>query len=145
MAGEMSSDEKRIRRLEELVKALMKDLASVKDKLGQAAEDDARQIPDDGGFGDVLFRLQSVGVINAASGSGVGSGTARFIQLIGTTRYLLQPFAMGDVTIGVVNDTETPTVNNEYLIGAYVNGVMSLLVGNCTPASPTRAPDPPTS
>lgn len=136
--------EQRLRVLEELIQRLGKELASLKDKVGQVAEDSPRQQDRDAFGGDVFFRLQSVGVIPASVGPGLGLGTARVLQTIGSTRYLLQPFAMGDVTIACANDTGSPTINNEYLIAAVVQGVMTALVGDCTTPSPTRAPDPPT-
>lgn len=142
MAAEITGLEGRVRRLEEEILKLLKRIASGEHKLNQVAEDQTRQFQPEK-FGDIFFRLQSVGVIPASSGADVGPGTARILQLIGNTRHLLQPFAMGDITVPTVNDTGSATVNNEYLIGAYVGGVMTALVGDCVTPTFTRAPDPP--
>lgn len=138
----MTGDEARIRVLETLIKQLFKDLAAVKDKLGQVSEDVPRQQQEDAG-GQLFTRGQSVGVISARLTNSPGTGTFRFIQLIGTQEYLLRPFAMGDVTAPCVNDTGSPTIDNEYLELVMIDGVWTAIVGDCTTVSPTRAPDPP--
>lgn len=143
MANDLGNIERRVKYLESQILALEDALASVNHKAGQALEDSGRQFTDVALDGNNLFRMQSVGVIPASSGSALGVGTARFLQTIGTTRYLTQPFAAGDVTADCANDTGGATVNNEYLICAFVDGVCTALVGDCVTASPTRAPDPP--
>ena len=97
MANELTGYEKRIKWLEDQVLALQAALASVKHMAGQAVEDANRQQQDDNA-GRVLIRGQSVGVIAASSGANPGTGTFRVIQLVGGTRYLMQPFANGDLT-----------------------------------------------
>jgi hypothetical protein len=143
MGAEITGIEGRLRRLEEEILRLQKRLASDEHKLNQVAEDQARQFQPER-FGDIFFRCQSVGVIPAAVPPAIASGTVRLLQLIGSTRYKLQPIAMGDITIGAVNDTGSATINNEYLIGAYIGGVATLLVGDCVTTAPAIAPDPPT-
>jgi hypothetical protein len=140
----MTSDEKRLRRLEEELQLLRKALESVNHKAGQAAEDQQRQFQNDS-TGRTLMRAQSVGVITAASANVLGAGTARLLQVIVPpatglpTRFRFVP----DVQVSVVNDTGTATINNEYLIVAVVDGYYTCIVGDCATGSPTAAPTPP--
>lgn len=142
MGHEISSEEKRIKELETHVNRLFAALASVQHKLGQVAEDSPRQFQDDG-VGRVFTRGQSVGVVGARTGNTPGTGTFRFLQLIGGAEYLLRPFASGDVTAPCNNDTGSPTVDNEYMDLVMIDGVWTCIVGDCVTAAPTRAPDPP--
>jgi len=139
----MTGDEARIRRLEEEVQRLKKRLESIVHKLGQAAEDAARQQQAASQGGRVLIRCQSVGVVGVSAGADVGTGTIRPLQLIDGTRYLLQPIADGDITWGCVNDTGSATVDNEYLIVAWIDGYFTLIVGDCVTEEFEIAPDPP--
>lgn len=143
MGREQTGDEKRIRRLEEEQANLKQALDALKHRVGQAAEELARQNQDDGAAGRLLIRAQSIGVITGSTGSALGTGTVRPLQVIAGVRYKTQPIADGDITLACVNDTGAATVNNEYLICAYVDGLLTALVGDCATMSPTIAPDPP--
>lgn len=143
MANDMTNLERRVKYLESQILALEDALASVNHKAGKALEDSARQFTDVALNGNNLFRMQSVGVIAGSTGATLGTGTGRFIQVIGGVRYLTKPFADGDVTAPVVNDTGNPTINNEYLICAWIDGLITALVGDCATAAPVRAADPP--
>jgi hypothetical protein len=141
----MTTEERRILRLEEEVEMLKRALDSVKHKLGQAAEDAARQIQDDGS-GRVLVRAQAVGAIGAGTADGtLGTGTARLLQVISGRRYKLQALSLGDVTVDVVNDTGSGAGDKEYLILANVDGLWTCVVGDCATATPAVAADPPSS
>lgn len=142
MADEMKTQEVRIRYLETQLLALQLALASVKHMAGQALEDGNRQQQDDNA-GRIGVRGQSVGVIAARTTNTPGTGTFRFLQMIAGSVYLTQPFAMGDVTATCVNDTGSPTIDNEYIDLIQIDGVWTALVGDCSTATPTRAPDPP--
>lgn len=139
---QMEEREARIRPLEVAVNELQRRFNALNDKLGQVSEDSARQYPDDSA-GRIFIRGQSVGVIPGSTSNVLATGTFRFIQVISGARYLMQPFALGDVTATCVNDTGAATVNNEYLILVVADGLFTALVGDCATMTPTRAPDPP--
>jgi hypothetical protein len=146
MAHEFTGEERRIKRLEEEILALQAALASVKHKAGQASEEQSRRMPEDG-QGRNLLRCQSVGPVPASSGASVGFGTVRILQVINGVRYKIQPLADGDVTVDAANDTGGATRDKEFGIGAFVDGIFTLLVSDCATATGSLivAPDPPES
>jgi hypothetical protein len=136
--GEMSSNEKRIRRLEEDNARLRQALASVKHQVGQVAEDSPRQFQEDGNR-PVFIRGQAVGTISASTGNTLGTGTARMLQTIGGSRFQYVP----DVQVHVSNDTGGSLPNNTYLWLTGVDGLWSVALADCITANPTTAPLPP--
>lgn len=132
--AEISSSELRIRWLEMGLQALARRVTSLLLKQG-----DGSGASSPFGGQPTFYRAQATTSISAASGNALGFGTARILQVIGTSRYKLVP----DFTVTVYNDTGSSIGINTYLIVAQVDGLFTVFVGDCATASPTAAPDPP--
>jgi hypothetical protein len=138
-----TSIERRVLRLEETLEKTLRDLANVKNKVGQVSEDGARNSPDIALGGRIFWHGQAVGTIAARSGYALGTGTVRLLQDIGGSLYKVKPIADGDVTVPAVQNTGGTIADKTLLYGAYIDGEFNILEADCSTPNASDAPDPP--
>lgn len=139
MAG-MSSEERRMRRVEEELAAIRLLVQNMGHKVGQVAEDSSRDAKPLQNTGAVQhFFAQASGDIGAASGGDLGTGSANILQVIGSTRYQLPTEKTVDVfqsTGGIIDDLT-------FLELIYSKGRYSVIVADCVTIGPEKAASPP--
>jgi hypothetical protein len=141
--ADISSEELRMRRVEEFLKKLSNAIDSIGHKLGQVSEDnarDARPLPSGGGGGCRRYFAQADGVITGSTGNTFGTGSVFLLQAIDGARYQMDP----PKSVDVLNSTTGAIPDLSYLEVLLDTSLYSVVVGSCTPAE-AKAPDPPES